>query len=444
MPPDWLLAVLDLVAIVTVAWFGGIVMQWLHQPRIAGEMAAVFAAGLLLGGQIADVVPGQPAAGAIADVFPGVAVTVVTVVGGLGLILYMLLVGLTIDPAPMRERAGAIALLAGATIGSMLALALVAAPLLVDAGGWKPDDVGRGAFVIALAAALAACGVPIIARILEDRAMQNSSVGSIVIVAAACVTALALIGSAVAIDGGDAPAGARVALRVGAGLILLTLVVAVGRARAFAPAPAVSLFAVLALAVASALAGDQLLSSLLLGPLVVGVVVNKGGRTAVAVERMLGVVVRRVMLPVFLGLAALHTDLRVLGSGMRAPVLAILAAVIAIKLLIGYVAARIAGFETGDARAIGALMQCGGVMTIAISLNVLDAGVIDARMHATLTLVGLLTTVVAGPLLPRTWHRRPPRAATDVPVGSPRMETHGTSHASRQPNDYRDVPRRLA
>jgi hypothetical protein len=48
MPPDWLLAVLDLVAIVTVAWFGGIVMQWLHQPRIAGEMAAVFAAGLLL------------------------------------------------------------------------------------------------------------------------------------------------------------------------------------------------------------------------------------------------------------------------------------------------------------------------------------------------------------------------------------------------------------
>ncbi|MEA2131401.1 MAG: hypothetical protein QOJ85_4292, partial [Solirubrobacteraceae bacterium] len=182
----------------------------------------------------------------------------------------------------------------------------------------------------------------------------------------------------------------------------------------------------------------------LLGPLVVGVVVNKGGRTAVAIERMLGVVVRRVMLPVFLGLAALHTDLRVLGSGMRAPVLAILAAVIAIKLLIGYVAARIAGFETGDARAIGALMQCGGVMTIAISLNVLDAGVIDARMHATLTLVGLLTTVVAGPLLPRTWHRRPPRAATDVPAGSRRMETHGTSHASRQPNDYRDVPRRLA
>jgi hypothetical protein len=39
---------------------------------------------------------------------------------------------------------------------------------------------------------------------------------------------------------------------------------------------------------------------------------------------------------------------------------------------------------------------------------VLDAGVIDARTHATLTLVGLLTTVVAGALLPQTWHRRSP------------------------------------
>jgi Kef-type K+ transport system membrane component KefB len=191
------------------------------------------------------------------------------------------------------------------------------------------------------------------------------------------------------------------------GLIALALVVAVARARWVTLAPAASLFAVVALAVTSALAGDQLLSSLLVGPLVVGVVVTKGGRTALAVERTLGVAVRRVMLPVFLGLAALRTDLRVLG-GVPAQALAILVAVIAIKLAVGYVAARIAGFEVTDARAISALVQCGGVMTIAISLNVLDAGVIDARTHATLTLVGLLTTLVAGALLPRTWQRRSP------------------------------------
>jgi Kef-type K+ transport system membrane component KefB len=411
MPPDWLLAIFDVGAIAGVAWVGGTVTRWLRQPRIAGEMTAVFAVGLLLGGQNADVAAGQQAGGTAGGLFPHAAVASVTVIGGLGLILYMLLVGITIDPAPMRERARAIMLLAGTSIASMVALALVAAPPLVAAGGWKPADVGQGAFVIALAAALAASGVPIIARIVEDRGMQQSAVGSIVIVAATCVTVLALIGSAIAIDGGDGAAVDHVVSQVGAVLALLVFVVAVARARSFSPAPQVSLLAVVALAVASALVGDWLLSSLLLGPLIVGVVVETRGRTAIAVEHVLGVAVRRLMLPVFLGLAALRTDLRELGSDALAPALAILGAVITIRLTVGYMAARIAGFEVRDARAIGALLQCGGVVTIAISLNALDAGVIDARMHATLTLVGLLTTIATGPLLPRTWHDRATQAA---------------------------------
>jgi Kef-type K+ transport system membrane component KefB len=403
---DWPLALFDLAAIVAVAWLGGIAAQRLRQPRIAGEMTAVFLAGLLLGGRIADVVPGQQAEGRLAALFPETAVTLVTVVGGLGLVLYMLLVGITIDPAPMRERAGAIVLLAVTAAGAMLALAVVAGPLLVDAGGWKPAGVAQSAFVLALAAALTANGLPIVARILEDRGMTHSAVGSIVIVAATGATTLALIAAAVAISGGDAPAAGRVALRTGAGLVLLAVVLAVVRTGWFVLGPSATLCAVVALAGAAALAGDELLSSLLVGPLVVGVAVTKGGETGIGLERWLGVAVRRVGLPVFLGLAALHTDLRELHSGVLGGVLALLAAVIAIKFATGYAAARMAGFQPVDARAIGALMQCGGVMTIAISLDLLDAQVIDARMHATLTLIGVVTSVAAGPLLPRTAGRQ--------------------------------------
>jgi len=403
MPPDWLLAVLDVAAIVVVAYLGGLLVRALGQPRIAGEMAAVFAAGLLLGGQIADVVPGQPAGGRIGDLFPGTAVAVVTVVGGLGLILYMLLVGITIDPEPMRERAGAIALLTVSAIGSMVLLALAGGALLVAAGGWKPAGVSDGAFIIALAAALAANGVPIVARILEDRAMASSAVGAIVIAAGTCIAGLALIGAAVAIDGGDAPAGGRVALRASAGLLVLALVLTVVRLRRFALAPAVAVAGAVTLAVLSGVVGDALLSSLLIGPLAIGVTVRRGGATALAVERCLGVVVRRVMLPVFIGLAALHTDLGALGADALAPALALVGMAIAIKLGVAYAAARAAGFAVVDARAIGALLQCGGVVTIAISLDVLDAHVIDARLHATLTLVGLVSTIAAGPLLPRRW-----------------------------------------
>lgn len=415
MPPDWLLALLDIAAIAAIAWVGGTVMQRLGQPRIGGEMTAVFAAGLLLGGQIADVVPGQQAGGAIADLFPQTALTLVSVVGGLGLVLYMLLVGVTIDPAPMRERVRAVVLLAATTIAAMLALALVAGPLLAGAHGWKPPEVGESAFVLALAAALAANGLPIVARIVEDRATAHSAVGSIVIVAATIATALALVAAAVAIGGGDVPAGGRVALRVGAGLVVLAIVLAIVRARWFSLSPAVALCCVVALALLSALAGDELLSSLLIGPLIVGVAVTKDGVTARALERRLGIAVRRVGLPVYLGLAALHTDLRGLTADVLAPVLAMLVAVIALKLAAAYLAARTVGFDPTDARAIGALMQCGGVMTIAISLETLHAQLIGARMHATLTVIGLATTIVAGPLLPRAWRRRrPDRARPDT------------------------------
>jgi Kef-type K+ transport system membrane component KefB len=405
VPADWLLALFDMAAIVAVAWVGGIVAQRLGQPRIAGEMSAMFIAGLLLGGRIAAL-------------FPETALTLVTVVGSVGLVVYMLLVGITIDPAPMRRRGGTITALALATAGAMLALALVAGPLLVDAGGWKPDGVAQSAFVLALAAALGANGLPIVARILEDRAMAHSAVGSIVIVAATGVTALALIGAAIAISGGDAPAGGRVALRVGAGLVLLSLVLAVLRARRLVLGHSVTVSAVVALALAAALAGDELLSSLLLGPLIVGVAVSTKGGTGFALERVLGVAARRVGLPVFLGLAALHTDLHELGSGPLAPVLGLLSAVVALKVGAAYAAARMTGFGPADARVFGALMQCGGVMTIAISLDLLEAHVIGARMHATLTLIGLVTTLAAGPLLPRRSRAPQPRSPATAPVGA--------------------------
>ena len=278
--------------------------------------------------------------------------------------------------------------------------------------------MAQGAFVLALAAGLAANGVPIVARILEERGLLRTEVGAVVIVAAACVTALALIASAVAIDGGDASAGGRVAVRIGGGLAVLVLVLALVRRRRLALPPLVGVAAVVALAVASAVAGDRLISSALIGPLVVGVAVQAGGTTAHVMEQRLGFVVRRVLLPVFLGVAALHTDLRELGAGALGPALALIAAVIAIKLAVGYPTARLAGFGSEEARAIGALLQCGGIMTIAISLDVLQAGVIGPRLHATLTLVGLISTIVAGPLACRA------PASAEAPVGGARRPLH--------------------
>jgi Kef-type K+ transport system membrane component KefB len=129
-----------------------------------------------------------------------------------------------------------------------------------------------------------------------------------------------------------------------------------------------------------------------------------------------------VLLPIFLGVAALHTNLRELLHADALPqALAVIAAIVVVKTGAGIASARAAGFDARQARVVGALVQCGGVMTIAISLDFLHAGIITTRTHALMTLVGLVTTLLSGPLLARSGVRAedsPPAGSRAAPVFS--------------------------
>lgn len=400
---DWLLAALALVLVVVVARCGALVATRLGQPRIAGELLAVVALGpTVLGGRIEGVVAGAGGTGLVGAIFPPLAVDVLAWAGGLGLILYMLLVGIAIDVAPMVRRGRSIALVGLAVLAASALLALAIGAWLQAGGGWRAPGAATSAFVIALAAALSAHGVPVVARILEERELLRSDLGAVVVASGAAVTTLALVASGVAVKGGDADAAVHLAAILAGGAIVGAALLAICRSPRVEPPPLVAMAAVLALAVAAGIAGKGLIGTALVGPLVIGVLVHGAGFSASFIDARLGPVVRGALLPIFLGVAALHTDLRELGADALAPLAAILVSVTAAKYAAGWLAARAGGFAAPQARAVGALMQCGGIMTIAISLEVLQAGVISPRMHAALTLVGLVTTVIAGPLLRRS------------------------------------------
>jgi Kef-type K+ transport system membrane component KefB len=405
MAADVLLAAAGLVAVVVVARCGGALAVRLGEPRIAGEMiGAILVGPTLLGGQIEGVVEGAQAVGVVGDLFPALSIEVLTVVGSVGMILYMLLVGVTIDPAPMARWASTILALSLSVVAGMGLVAVGAGAWLASDGGWRGPDGTTVAFTLALAAGLATHGVPIAARILEERGLLRSEVGGIIIAAGACTTTMALVAGGVAIRGADGAAVAELALGVAAGALLVAVAAPLGRSRAMRLAPVPAVIVLLTIALAAGAAGEVALGTVLLGPLIAGIAVRNAGFSAVFLEARLGTVVRGILLPVFLGVAALHTNLRELGAGTLVPVLTLLAAVVAVKVAAVYASARLAGFDRGQARAMGALLQCGGVMTIAISLDVLHEGIITTRTHAMLTLVGLVTTMLAGPLLAASRH----------------------------------------
>lgn len=398
--PSALLAIFDLALVIAAARCGGALAVRGAQPRIAGELVGVVLIGpTVLGGQIEGVVHGAPGMGLVHTLFPPFAIDVLTATGTVGLILYMLLVGMTIDPAPMARRAGTIGLLTVAILATMGGLTLLVAPMLESAGGWKAAGAASGAFGLALGAGLAANGVPIVARILEERGLLRTDLGALVIATAVAITTLALCASGVAVRGGDAPAAEHLVLVVAIAAVALALGARLGHSPRMALPPLVAAGALLGIALGAGFAGKSLIGTALVGPLVVGVAVRTSGHSAQFFEARLGTLVRGALLPVFLGVAALHTDLRELGPSVIGPALGLIAAVVVVKFAAGVVAARFAGLARSEARAIGALLQCGGIMTIAISLDALDADIISTRLHATLTLAGIVTTVLAGPLL---------------------------------------------
>lgn len=401
---DALLVALDLVLVVVVARAGGAVAVRLGEPRIAGEMiGAILVGPTILGGQIAGVVDGAAADGVVGSLFPPLGVDVLTLAGAVGMTLYMLLVGVTIDPAPMRRRAGTILLLALAVVASASVVAVGAAQWLRTHGGWREPDATQLAFLLALTAALAAQGVPIAARILEERGLMRTQLGATVIAIGASVTTIALVVSGVAIRGADAAALAELVLIVAAGAVVVAIAAPLGHSRWMRLSPHVAVAALLVIALAAGAAGKALLGTVLIGPLVVGIAVRNAGFSATFLEARLGTIVRGVLLPIFLGVAALHANLRdLLALDALAPAAALIAAVVVVKAAAGIASARAAGFDAREALALGALMQCGGVMTIAISLDLLHAGIVTTRTHALLTLVGVVTTLLAGPLLARS------------------------------------------
>ena len=80
---------LDLAVILMAAQAGGALARRLSQPPVIGELAA----GVVLGPTVLGALPGDPSSA----LFPGDAMAVVSLIGQLGLVLFMFWVGWELD-----------------------------------------------------------------------------------------------------------------------------------------------------------------------------------------------------------------------------------------------------------------------------------------------------------------------------------------------------------
>jgi Kef-type K+ transport system membrane component KefB len=403
--PDLPLLFIQIIVILLAARIAGALVRRLGQPQVVGEMLA----GIALGPSLL----GAHAPALAAALFPPQSLGFLNALAQVGLVVFMFLVGLELDPKVFRERGRAAVVISHASLVAPFLLgAILAIVLYATLAG---EGVTFTAFALFMGAAMSITAFPVLARILRERQLARTPIGAIAIACAAiddvtgwCILAVVVVivrttggqpaGSGVPLWGTLVGSAAYVAFMLTAGRRMLRTL---ETRRAACGRVTQDMIAVLVLAMlASAWITEQLGVHALFGAFLVGAVSPKSEAFVQALLSRFEDVLVVLLLPLFFAFTGLRTEVTLI-DGATGWLLCALVIVVAVAGKMGgsIIAARAMATPWRDAAVLGALLNTRGLMELVI-LNVgLDIGVISRELFAMMVLMALVTTFMTTPLV---------------------------------------------
>lgn len=406
---------LSIAVILAVAYVFGVLARAVHLPTVIGHMVA----GIALSASVLGALPGDPTA----TLLPLDARHSVRLLAEFGLILFVFCLGADVDRGELRRQPKAVPMVASATFAAPLLLGALFA-LGVD-GWYKPAGISTTAFVLYVAVALAISALPVLAAIVRERELTESAPAAIALMSAVLIDAAAWLVLAAALftaqDTGGASWGRDLGLLALFGAVM-TLIVRPALS-AWRPASSyVGIAVTTALAIGAAWVTTQLGLHAILGAFFAGFVFPRTAalRELIAPLRRAGM----FLLPLFLVLAGLKTDVGGLDARDFATLTLILTLALAGKIGAGWAAARAAGVDGRDAATVGVLLNTRGVTELVVLSIGLEAGILEPQLYTVFVLMALLTSGATGPLLSAV-----DRIAAQVP--SRRLPAGAVAHSNR-------------
>lgn len=393
------LLLIQIATILLISRILGLVTRRLGQPLVIAEVLA----GIVLGPSLLGWLWPE----AMVTLFPATSLPVLKMLSQVGLVLFMFLIGLELDPKLLKGRTHSSVVISHTSIIVPFALGALAAWWL--RASYSSPDVPFISFLLFLGIAMSVTAFPVLARILSERHLLTSRVGAITIACAAVddVTAWCLLAFVVSVARAQAITDALWTT----GLALVFILTMLFLVRPFLQrlgarvasreglTPTVVAIILLLLIVCSSIT-EVIGIHALFGAFLFGAILPKEGKLAEMLADKLETVAVVLLLPLFFAYSGLRTEIGLVSQPQEWVVAGLLIVLATIGKFGGSaIAARLTGLRWREASAIGILMNTRGLMEL-IVLNIgMDLGVISPTVFTMLVIMALVTTFATTPVL---------------------------------------------
>ena len=392
------LLLLQVLVIMIAAQVFGRLARRLKQPAVVGEIIAGICLGPSLMGWIWP--------GSNEWLFPAGSLQPLSFLGQIGLVFFMFVVGMQMDTANVKHKASHAVMISHVSMVFPFFLGVWVAYYLYPQ--FAPAQVGFVPFALFMGIAMSTTAFPVLARIIQERGLSGTPVGSLAIVCAAAddITAWCLLAVVVATAKAGSLTGSLITIALAMVFIGVMLYVVkpflAKRIKAYTEAgkrqPVAALVFVVMLV--SAWLAEVIGIHCLFGAFFAGVIMPSNISIKKLISDKVEDVSMLLLLPIFFALTGLRTQIGLISGGELWMYFGLIMLVaVGGKLGGSALTARAMGQSWSDSLAIGALMNTRGLMELVI-LNIgYELGIFSPGIFTLMVLMALATTFMTGPLL---------------------------------------------
>jgi len=389
----------QIITIIIVARFFGWLFRKIGQPTVMGEIVA----GIVLGPSLVGLL--FPEYSLL--LFPKESLGNLQFLSQIGLILFMFVIGMELDLKALKNKANDAVVISHASIIFPFSLGIALAYFIYHK--FAPDGVEFASFGLFLGIAMSITAFPVLARIVQERGIHRTKLGTIVITCAAAddITAWCILAAVIAIVKAGSFVSSLYIIALAIGYVILMMkvvrpflerVAALKNSRSSLSKPVVAIF--LLTLIISAYATEVIGIHALFGAFMAGAIMPDNTKFRnIFIEKVEDVSVI-LLLPLFFVFTGLRTQIGLISDPylLKVTVVIILVAVIG-KFVGSALAAKFVGQNWRDSLTIGALMNTRGLMELVV-LNIgYDLGVLTTEVFTMMVIMALVTTAMTGPAL---------------------------------------------